>query len=134
MGRGPGGHHAGEIPCGDGVGGGTAQSLALVFAFDAAFGQRQPAGTHGAVLAAGPLHADVAGLHGHRAVEDRIDAQLLRPLDHLLGGDINRSADRIGDLFGLGGLFLFFFSHLVFPPLESPDMANMIEFDYFVRL
>jgi hypothetical protein len=64
----------------DGVGGGAAKAFAGVFAFDAALGQGQAAGAHGAVFTADALDADGAGFHLGGTVEDRFDAQLLGPL------------------------------------------------------
>jgi hypothetical protein len=73
----------------NGVGGGAAQAFAGVLALDAAFGQRQAAGSHAAVFTAGALAADVTGFHGDGPVEHRIDAQLLRPFEHFLGRGID---------------------------------------------
>jgi hypothetical protein len=57
------GDHADEVTGRDGVGRGAAKALAGVFAFDAAFGQGQAAGAHGAVFTAGALDTDIALLH-----------------------------------------------------------------------
>ena len=55
MGGGPAGDHADKVTGGNGVGRGTAKAFAVIFAFDAAFGQRQAAGAHGAVFTADAL-------------------------------------------------------------------------------
>jgi hypothetical protein len=49
------GDHADEVTGRNGVGRGAAQALAGVFAFDAALGQGQAAGAHGAVFTADAL-------------------------------------------------------------------------------
>ena len=71
------------------IAGGAAETLAGVLALDPALGQGQAAGAHGAVLTADTLDADVTGLHLDGAVEDRVDAQVLGALDHLLGTGID---------------------------------------------
>jgi hypothetical protein len=83
------GDHADEVTGRDGVGRGAAKALAGVFAFDAALGQGQAAGAHGAVFTADALDADGAGFHLGGTVEDRIDAQLLGPGDHFLGSNVD---------------------------------------------
>ena len=87
--RGAAGDHADEVTGRNGVGRGAAQALAGVFAFDAALGQGQAAGTHGAVFTADALHADGAGFHLDSTVKDRIDTQLLGTGDHFLGANVD---------------------------------------------
>jgi hypothetical protein len=96
--------HTNEITRRNGVGCGAAQALAGVFALDAAFGQRQAAGAHGAVLTANTLDADGAGFHLLGTVEDRVYAQLLGSHYHLLGGRIDGRGNGIRQFwcFGFG--------------------------------
>jgi hypothetical protein len=60
-----------------------------VFAFNAALGQGQSAGAHGAVLTADALDTDVTGLHLGGTVKHRVNAQFLGPGDHLLGSGLS---------------------------------------------
>ena len=108
MGRGAGCDLARKVARSNGVGRRTAQSLAIVLAFDAAFGQRQAAGAHGAIFTAGPLDSDVAGFHFRSPIENGLHSQFLGPPDHLLGGDINGRANRIGNFRGFLRFYRFF--------------------------
>jgi hypothetical protein len=93
VGRGAGGHHAGEVPGHDGLGGGAAQAHALLLLFAGlAFlllGGRHPAGPLGADAAAGPFNADGARLHGLGPVPNGLDAFGLGLLDQLLGRGVH---------------------------------------------
>jgi hypothetical protein len=57
------GDHADEVAGRDGVGRGAAKALAGVFTLDAALGQGQAAGAHGAVFTTDALETDRAGFH-----------------------------------------------------------------------
>jgi len=108
MGGSAGSHHAREVTGGNGVGGGPAQALAGVLALDPALGQRYAAGSHGTVLTANALHADVAGFHLYGSVKNRFNIQCLSTRQHLLGADIHRCLYRIRDF---GFLHFFIFCH-----------------------
>jgi hypothetical protein len=86
VGRRAAGDHADEVTGRNGVGRGAAKALAGVFAFDAALGQGQAAGAHGAVFTADALDADGAGFHLDGTVEDRFNFQFVGQVDHFLGG------------------------------------------------
>jgi hypothetical protein len=90
------GDYADEVARGDRVGGGPANALAVVLALGARLGERQAAGSHAAVLAAGALVADIAGLKAYRPVESRFDPEVMCPLDHLLGGRVDGRFHRVG--------------------------------------
>ena len=102
-------HHAGKVSSSNGIGGGTAQTFAGVFPLDAALGQGQAAGAHGAVFTADTLNADGAGFHLFGAVKNSVNTQLLGALDHLLSGGINGRANRVRQLGGFVRRFGFGF-------------------------
>ena len=72
------GHHAGEIPGLNGIDRGAADAHLSVRVFGV-----QPAGPHGAVLAAGRIRADGAGLHVCCAVKGGFNAVPLGLSQHL---------------------------------------------------
>jgi hypothetical protein len=96
-----GSDHAGKIAGRNRVGGCTAQTFALVFAFDPALGKRQATGAHRTVLATRSLNPDVTGFHGNRPIKDGVNSQFLGAPDHLLTGGIHRGCDGISDFFSL---------------------------------
>jgi hypothetical protein len=101
MGGCTGRYHARKITGRNGVGGGTAESLALIFTFDSGFRKRQTAGAHGAVFTAGALDPDVTGFHGDGPIKDGFDTQLLSTQNHLLTGRVSCGRDRISNFFKL---------------------------------
>ena len=96
------GNHADKIARCNGVGSSPANPLAGVFAFDAAFGKGQATGTHTTVFATDALGANIAGFHCNSPVKSRLNAQIMRPLNHLLTGRINGYCYRISQFFRLG--------------------------------
>jgi len=76
-------------------------TFAGVFTIDYPFWQRETAGSHDAVFATNPLDAAVTGFHRHGPVKCSFYAQIMGSLDHLLGSNINRCGNWIGQFFYL---------------------------------
>ena len=98
-----GGHHAGEVTGHDGVDGGAADADLAVGVLGV-----QAAGAHGAVLAAGRVRADGAGLHVDGPVKSGLDAVALGLFKHLDRGVAGRQVPEVDLLFLFRDDFFFF--------------------------
>ena len=100
-----GGDHAGEVTGHDGIDGGAADADLAVGILGI-----QPAGSHGAVLAAGRIGADGAGFHVDGPVKGGLDAVTLGFFKHLDRGITGGQVPEV-DLFFLFRDDFFFFCH-----------------------
>jgi hypothetical protein len=101
----PGGDHAGEVTGHDGVDGGTADADLAVGVLGV-----QAAGPHRAVLAAGRIRTDGAGLHVDGPVKGGFHAVTLGFFKHLDRSVAGRQVPEVDLLFLFRDDF-FFFSH-----------------------